>query len=740
MNISDCDVRDPLLAKPQFVVTLQEILDNLKTRRYFLSYLEGSNRHVLAAFWIDVHNLQQCGLQILAEQSSAESASDQQDGNKSVNKCSSNSNSESHNVLDDRPETTNDTYNNFASKSDNGNRGNASDSREAISAADVSNANVNLSNSYYCDKYLENESSNSNNEYREFKSNRVQTQKLQISECDAGNTIISENKFDSLSPHSEEIPTNGNVSQNNKKFSLSGDILQHLIKEVWRIFERYIAVDSDFKCPISERTKKSVTNKINKLHVDFDPYCFQEAQQEAFLLLEGEVSGFLSSDHHLRHQLDLLSYSSPALPDILHSQVAFPYFMEFLEQEGAQSLLEFWMVATNFRDLLTSVPNPNKSDTASTNNIRNQDDAMVVYDKFISLQASHRLGFSDELRCYFEGNICQEQGPDSSCFDVALRIVMYVLQTHFMPSYLRSNMYDCYVSDLLTSVKNTTGGRQRTVSGSTCSSDVSSSTTATTTNNTLLAVDSSSVAGNSSNKSSSLLPATTNMRIDSRLISDPDSLWRRRRAGGLSFGSINCFGRFESSLKLEVQGGSNGPQQSDNKIARTLRRLANREDDKVKLEQAYSVAASIVSDVTRVTLDARNSPTSPYHPANSFDLSNLRHPQHPLNTSNSRCGSSSRPLSGYITDDPPLLYSQYFKSPALHESSVSLASSSTSDLPSSAHPSPSKSVTSLPKSSSNYNFSEITDSIFGSGSHGLAHSYSLASFDLATDVDAHFPP
>ncbi|KAA0190008.1 hypothetical protein HAZT_HAZT000982 [Hyalella azteca] len=401
-----------------------------------------------------------------------------------------------------------------------------------------------------------------------------------------------------------------------------------------RYFLSYL--EGNYKCPISDKSKAKAREKIGKMHINFDPYCFKEAQDEAYMLLEGEVAGFLSSNYHLRHQLDLLSYSSPTLPDMLFSQAAFPYFVEFLDQKGGRPLLEFWMMASNFREQLQSASAPSSpTDTTLDNcshdtsktprneslSVQNQEDAMVIYDKYFSLQASQKLGFSDELRCFVESNICQEQGPDADCFDVAVRIVLYVLQTCFLPDYLSSTLYDGYISDLLASVKHTAG-----------------------------------------------------------------------------------------------------------------------DDHKTRLEQAYSVAAAIVGDVTRVTLDARNTPASPYHPTDPYDLANLRHPQHPLTSSSSKPNNNTNVSDDFV---PPLLYSEYFKPLIVRGSNSNLSiASSTSDLPqsSSSVSSPAKSsLVSMRKSSSNYNFSDITDGLFGSGSHGLAHSYSLASFDLETDVDADFP-
>jgi len=59
---------------------------------------------------------------------------------------------------------------------------------------------------------------------------------------------------------------------------------------------------------------------------------------------------------------------------------------QFVEQEGQQTLLEFWLAATNYQLHFSSDP------------LEAQSDAVVLYDKYFSLQATSPLGFGDSLR------------------------------------------------------------------------------------------------------------------------------------------------------------------------------------------------------------------------------------------------------------------------------------------------------------------------------------------------------
>ena len=121
-----------------------------------------------------------------------------------------------------------------------------------------------------------------------------------------------------------------------------------------------------------------------------------------------------------------------------------------MEQENQQLLVDFWMAATNFR---SQMQESEKSTSNEFDAVTAQTDAMVLYDKFFSLQASHNLGFSDKFRFHIESNICSEKGPEFHCFDDAIRIVLYVLETKYLAKYLQSQLYEGYIKDLVSSIR-----------------------------------------------------------------------------------------------------------------------------------------------------------------------------------------------------------------------------------------------------------------------------------------------
>ena len=92
-------------------------------------------------------------------------------------------------------------------------------------------------------------------------------------------------------------------------------------------------------------------------------------------MLEAEYfPDFLTSQFHAKHQVDVLTSGQVLLADILYNDTALFHFMEFLEAHNQRLVMEFWLAAINF------------SQAVSRETEECQNDAMVLYDKFLSMQ------------------------------------------------------------------------------------------------------------------------------------------------------------------------------------------------------------------------------------------------------------------------------------------------------------------------------------------------------------------
>ncbi|GAB0093275.1 A-kinase anchor protein 10, mitochondrial [Sergentomyia squamirostris] len=359
-----------------------------------------------------------------------------------------------------------------------------------------------------------------------------------------------------------------------------------------RIFKKYFTTNSSYWIDIPATVQAKISLALCAEDTGLSPvspYCFEEAQKCVFERLELEhLNDFLDSVFYSKYCVDILTGENLQIRDILYSESALFYFLEFLEQENMRDYLDFWVSAMNFRRQF--MESGDKMVFAEA-----QSDAMVLYEKYFSLQANTSLNFSDTVRFHVEERICSQTEPIFTCFDRSVRIVEHFLDVNFFGSFIKSQLFFKYLSELLNRIqehKRMKGQLKKShrKTFSDCSSSIS-------TQNTLLAME--TPQKQRAVRSSS----TSDMQIDSRHISDPDLLWQRSSfSHGLSFGRVNALGRYERDFDID-NGDADKWSLSGSKIKKAVRKLVNLPEDRVQEEIAWQVAEMIVKDVTNVTLN-----------------------------------------------------------------------------------------------------------------------------------------
>ena len=190
-----------------------------------------------------------------------------------------------------------------------------------------------------------------------------------------------------------------------QEISRAAQLVKTRTEDAVKIYRRYIAPDSSRPLHLPTEFKKEIVERICAESGQVTADCFNNAQDKVVEVLESEYfPDFLKSEFHAKHLVDLLTGGQVLIADILYNDTALSHFMEFMENQSKRLLMEFWLTATNFKQ-------SSRSDSS-------QGDAMVLYEKYFSMQATSPLGFSDSVRLQIENNICSEGGPDSSCFDL----------------------------------------------------------------------------------------------------------------------------------------------------------------------------------------------------------------------------------------------------------------------------------------------------------------------------------
>ncbi|KAL0994427.1 hypothetical protein UPYG_G00122060 [Umbra pygmaea] len=237
------------------------------------------------------------------------------------------------------------------------------------------------------------------------------------------------------------------MQSSNALKELSDKLMKSIEREAVDIFTRYISPDAARPIPITEQIRNDIVAKICGEDGVVDPNCFVIAQSVVFSIMEQQhFSEFLRSHHFCKYQIEVLTSGSVFLADILFCESALFYFSEYMEKEEAVNILQFWLAADNFQDQLAAKAGQYDGQEA-------QNDAMILYDKYFSLQATNPLGFDDSVRMEIESNICREGGPLPDCFTTPLRQAWTTMEKVYMPGFLSSNLYYKYLSDLINSVR-----------------------------------------------------------------------------------------------------------------------------------------------------------------------------------------------------------------------------------------------------------------------------------------------
>lgn len=409
-----------------------------------------------------------------------------------------------------------------------------------------------------------------------------------------------------------------------------------ILEDALRIYRKYLVTDSVYPVELPATILSKLSLALCDTESISEPdgssrklwEAYEEAQKHVLDVMGKEfLSDFLESSFYCKYTVDVLTGQSLNLREILYSESALFYFMEFLEQEkDACKLpyLEFWLSATNFRK--------QTGDNAQLENSQMKSDALVIYEKWFSLQATAPLNFSNKVRINIEEKICTLHPSIAQTFDEAIKIVEIYLDRCCFKKYVKSQLFFKHLSEVMSKIDgnektNTTNGvirRNSTLSlkfplkthRRNNSDSTEKKSRSISAQNTLLAG-----LDHKKNKAADL-------HIDSRQLADPDLLWRRKSSvNGLSFGRVDAYGRYERDFELPTGGSTSMPtskssfqlqngsvdvddpqalldlNSAQNRFKNKLRKLVHLPEDSVDPQEiAWQVAEMIVKDVTSITL------------------------------------------------------------------------------------------------------------------------------------------
>ncbi|KAJ8342874.1 hypothetical protein SKAU_G00328020 [Synaphobranchus kaupii] len=390
-----------------------------------------------------------------------------------------------------------------------------------------------------------------------------------------------------LQPPRGETPTRQPSSKTGTPFKLqstnalkqlSDKLMKSIERDAVNIFTKYISPDAARSIPITESVRNDIVAKICGEDGQVDPNCFVTAQLVVFGIMDQQhFTEFLRSHHFCKYQIEVLTSGTVFLADILFCESALFYFSEYMEKEEAVNILQFWLAADNFQDQLAAKKGQYDGQEA-------QNDAMILYDKYFSLQATKPLGFDDSVRLEIESNICREGGPLPNCFTTPLRQAWTTMEKVYMPGFLSSNLYYKYLSDLINSVRaDEFFGGNAIAPGQGLSQDSDRSTST-----------SEETQAQGTKKAAIKILKNFDEAITVDIASlDPESLYQRPYAGRMTFGKVNELGQFirEAEPEPDVK------KSKGSMFSQAMKKWVQGNSDEAQEEMAWKIAKMIVNDV-----------------------------------------------------------------------------------------------------------------------------------------------
>jgi A-kinase anchor protein 10 len=443
-------------------------------------------------------------------------------------------------------------------------------------------------------------------------SNPEQSETHQLSLTDDEKYQLSEKKRSHAQTNDTKPPKNG-----------ISNVQAMIMADAIKIYKKYLIANSPYHIhdiPVCVLSTISLSLCGDSDTTILPLNIFQEAQTYILELLEKEyLNAFLDSTMYCKFTIDVLTSDNLTISDILYCESALFYFMEFLEQDHQNHYLEFWLSATNFRRQIEMA-----SDEAPIDRQQVQNDALVLYEKYFSLQATTTtLNMSNAVRSRVEENICQETGPTAGCFDLPIGVIEYYLERKYLKEFLKSQLFCKYLTEMFnriqehktdaaatpSAVEATTKKSRHRKTFSDCTADKAkpAKNSFMSCQNTLLAMESTNRAAHLRTRG---LPGADNLQINFQMMTNPDLLWKRHSTGGngqLSFGRVNALGRYERDFDMELVEEKGTLASGGDLLKKAVKKLVHLPENEVQEEMAWQVAEMIIKDITDVTMGGGHS-------------------------------------------------------------------------------------------------------------------------------------
>nr|pir hypothetical protein B0336.4 - Caenorhabditis elegans [Caenorhabditis elegans] len=205
-----------------------------------------------------------------------------------------------------------------------------------------------------------------------------------------------------------------------------------------------------FKSSFSEQIQAAQEYKLSASPLQKS--CFDEAQD-------------FNSVYYKKHELEVLS-DGCSLADILKVQPLLLSFLEFIKEKEDHDTIQFLLGCDSFEANLDLM-----EDSEALG------DAMALYEKYFSMQATNMIDLGSAIRAEMESLICEESGrPNRKAFRTAKTACFFRLHDKYLSDFLKTSYYHNYLGELQSFIDFTVELPRKVRNRAASSSDVASST------------------------------------------------------------------------------------------------------------------------------------------------------------------------------------------------------------------------------------------------------------------------
>eukprot|EP00117_Sycon_ciliatum_P031192 scpid42367/ scgid24443/ A-kinase anchor protein 10, mitochondrial; Dual specificity A kinase-anchoring protein 2; Protein kinase A-anchoring protein 10 len=379
-------------------------------------------------------------------------------------------------------------------------------------------------------------------------------------------------------------------------------------RDALAIYKQYVSMQAKVPINIPIEVRQDIELGICQEDGFVSPEVFTAAQHTVLQLLDQHYyHPFLKSHFYCKFVIEILTSTTLRMSDIMLGHISAMVFTEFIEQEGALTLFHFWTLANSFQlDLKDQIASGTYVGSRALN------DAMAIYERYFSLQATSPLHLGDEVRVAVEMSICCENqdGPQADCFALPMYHVYSTLEQDYLPLFLTSGLYFNFLSKLVNSVSEHRRADQQTLSGQHHHQHLNHHH-----HHSLLSADGQHSHGSPSSErreyttqrsaheslsAENVLSHFTEAAMGIDCGEDPDALWRRPKQA-LNFAYITELGEYVSEIE---------PYPDAKEIRVTLRQRVSHAvqrmmntyvEDSERQEMASRVARMVVTNIMRQT-------------------------------------------------------------------------------------------------------------------------------------------